>query len=90
MSWRRQLSKLSAMFRRGKPADDLAEEIRSHLAMEEEENLESGMAPGEPHYAALQHARNDPELVRSLEEQIRRVSSEPLGQVPELRNPFME
>lgn len=39
---------------------------------------------------ALQHAPNDPELVRSIEEQIRRVSSEPLGQVPELRDPFME
>lgn len=39
---------------------------------------------------ALQHAPNNPELVRSIEEQIRRVSSEPLGQVPELRDPFME
>jgi tetratricopeptide (TPR) repeat protein len=39
---------------------------------------------------ALHHAPNDPELVRSLEEQIRRVSSEPLGQVPELRDPFLE
>src|SRR5215813_7383994 len=39
---------------------------------------------------ALQHAPNDPELVRSIVEQIRRVSSEPLGQVPELRDPFME
>jgi Dolichyl-phosphate-mannose-protein mannosyltransferase len=40
--------------------------------------------------AALQHAPNDPELRRSIEEQIRGVSSEPLGQVPELRNPFLE
>ena len=39
---------------------------------------------------ALQHAPNDPELVRSIKEQIRRVSSEPLGRVPELRDPFME
>ncbi|HEY6945470.1 MAG TPA: hypothetical protein VI431_10055 [Candidatus Acidoferrum sp.] len=39
---------------------------------------------------ALQHAPNDPELVRSIKEQIRRVSSESLGQVPELRDPFME
>jgi hypothetical protein len=39
---------------------------------------------------ALQHAPNDPELRRSIEEQIKRVSSEPLGQVPELRNPFLE
>jgi len=39
---------------------------------------------------ALQHAPNDPALVRSIEEQIRRVSSEAVGQVPELRDPFME
>lgn len=39
---------------------------------------------------ALQHAPKDPELVRLIEEQIRKVSSEPLGQVPELRDPFME
>src|SRR5215469_8792090 len=39
---------------------------------------------------ALQHAPNDPGLVRSIEEQIRRVSSQPVGQVPELRDPFME
>ena len=39
---------------------------------------------------ALQHSPNDPELRRSMEEQIRRVSSEPLNQVPELRNPFLE
>jgi len=39
---------------------------------------------------ALQHAPNDPELRRSIEEQIKRVSSEALGQVPELRDPFLE
>ena len=39
---------------------------------------------------ALQHAPNDRELRRSIEEQIKRASSEPLGQVPELRDPFME
>jgi tetratricopeptide (TPR) repeat protein len=39
---------------------------------------------------ALQHAPNDPELRRSIEGQIKRVSSDPLGQVPDLRNPFME
>jgi hypothetical protein len=38
----------------------------------------------------LQHAPNDPELRRSIEEQIKRVSSEALGQVPELRDPFLE
>jgi tetratricopeptide (TPR) repeat protein len=39
---------------------------------------------------ALQHSPNDPVLRRSIEEQIRRVSSEPLNQVPELRDPFLE
>lgn len=39
---------------------------------------------------ALQHAHNDPKLRRSIEEQIKKLSSEPLDQVPELRNPFLE
>ena len=38
--------------------DDLAEEIRSHLEMEEQENLESGMPPDEAHYAALRRFGN--------------------------------
>lgn len=39
---------------------------------------------------ALEHLPNDPALRRSIEEQIRRVSSEPLNRVPELRDPFLE
>jgi hypothetical protein len=39
---------------------------------------------------ALEHSPNDPALRHSIEEQIRRVSSEPLNQVPELRDPFLE
>jgi predicted permease len=58
MSWRRGLSKLGALFRRPKPVDDLEEEIRAHLAMEEQENLESGMPPEEAHYAALRRFGN--------------------------------
>jgi len=58
MSWRRQLAKLEALFRRRKPVDDLAEEIHLHLAMEEQENLESGMPPEEAHYAALRRLGN--------------------------------
>ena len=58
MSWRRELAKFSALFRRSKPVDDLAEEIRSHLEMEEQENLESGMPPDEAHYAALRRFGN--------------------------------
>jgi predicted permease len=58
MSLRREFSKLGALFRRRKPGDDLAEEIRSHLEMEEQENLESGMPPDEAHYAALRRFGN--------------------------------
>jgi predicted permease len=58
MSLRRELAKLGALFRRSKPADDLAAEIRSHLEMEEQENLESGMPPEEAHYAALRRFGN--------------------------------
>ena len=39
---------------------------------------------------ALQRVRDDSELQRSIMDQIRRVSSEPLDQVPELRDPFLE
>ncbi len=58
MGWRREVSKLGALIRRRKPVDDLAEEIRSHLAMEERENRESGMSPEEAHYAALRKFGN--------------------------------
>src|SRR5208283_504480 len=58
MTWRREVAKLGALFRRSKPVDDLAEEIRAHLAMEEQENLESGMAREEAHYAALRRFGN--------------------------------
>ena len=58
MSWRREIAKLGALFRRRKPVDDLEEEIRSHLEMEERENLESGMPPEEAHYAALRRFGN--------------------------------
>ena len=40
--------------------------------------------------SALQRVRGNSELQRSIEEQIKRVSAEPLGQVPELRDPFLE
>jgi predicted permease len=58
MSLRRGFSKLVALFRRRKPVNDLAEEIRAHLEMEEHENLESGMPPEEAHYAALRRFGN--------------------------------
>ncbi len=58
MSWRRELAKFGALFRRPKPVDDLEEEIRSHLRMEEQENLASGMLPDEAHYTALRRFGN--------------------------------
>ena len=39
---------------------------------------------------ALQHVRDNSELQHEIEEQINRVSSQPLNQVPEMRDPFME
>jgi predicted permease len=58
MSWRRRLAKFGAQFCRSKPVDDLEEEILSHLRMEEQENLESGMPPEEAHYAAMRRFGN--------------------------------
>ena len=58
MSWRRQLAKIGALFRRPKPVADLEEEIRSHLQMEEQDNLEAGMSPDEAHYATLRRFGN--------------------------------
>ena len=53
------------MFARHKPADDLKDEIRCHLRIEEQENLEAGMSPEEAHYAALQRFGN---VATALEE----------------------
>ncbi len=58
MSWHRQLAKFSALFRQPKPGVDLAEEMRAHLLMEEQENVEAGMTPEEAHYAALRSFGN--------------------------------
>ncbi|HEY6293657.1 MAG TPA: ABC transporter permease [Terriglobia bacterium] len=58
MSWRCELAKLGTLFRRPKPVNDLEEEIRSHLRLEEQENLETGMPPDEAHYAALRRFGN--------------------------------
>src|SRR5262252_8820603 len=58
MRWRRNLAKLAALFRRPQTMNDLEEEIRTHLQMEEQENLESGMSPEEARYAALHRFGN--------------------------------
>jgi predicted permease len=67
MSFRQQISKFGALFRRRKPADDLEEEMCAHLEMEEQENLEAGMPPEEAHYAALRRFGN----VASVQERSR-------------------
>ena len=60
MRLRREVSKLGAWFRRRKPVDDLEEEIRAHLEMEQRENLDAGMPPEEARYAALRRFGNVP------------------------------
>ena len=39
---------------------------------------------------ALRRVPGNPEISRTIEEQIRRISSEPLDRIPELRDPFLE
>ena len=58
MSWQRYLAKIGALIRGSNPSDDLEEEIRVHLEMEEQENRERGMTPEEAHYAALRKIGN--------------------------------
>ncbi len=58
MTWKRQFARFRALFARQKPSDDLGEEFRAHLAMEEQDNLEAGMSPDEAHYAALRRFGN--------------------------------
>lgn len=58
MTWKRQFARFRALFARQKPADDLNDEIRAHLRIEELENLESGMSSDEARYAALRRFGN--------------------------------
>ncbi len=58
MSWKQQFARLRALIARRKPAADLDDEIRSHLLIEEQENLEAGMSPEEAHYASLRRFGN--------------------------------
>ena len=80
MSWRRSFSKLGVLFRRRKPADDIEEEVRAHLEMEERENLEAGMSPEEAHYAALRRFGNVPLAQERSREMWTWTSLETLGQ----------
>ena len=58
MSWRTQLVKLRQVFRRRVRDGELAEEIKTHLAMEEQENREVGMPPDEARHAAMRRFGN--------------------------------
>jgi predicted permease len=58
MSWKRQIAKLHGFFGRRRRAADLDDELRTHLAMEEQENLEAGMSAEGAHYAALRRFGN--------------------------------
>jgi putative ABC transport system permease protein len=49
---------LQSIFRREEPTSDLEEEIRSHIRMEEEENVEAGMPPEQAKYAARRRFGN--------------------------------
>jgi putative ABC transport system permease protein len=57
MSWRRHLARLRHLFDRETP-NDLGNEIREHLQMEEQENLDAGMSPEEARHAALRRFGN--------------------------------
>jgi putative ABC transport system permease protein len=58
MGWRRQIAKFRGLFGRGRRGRELREEFCAHLAMEEQENLESGMSLEEAHYTALRRFGN--------------------------------
>ncbi len=59
MTWKRQFARIRGVFSgRRRRASELRSEIRAHIAMEEEENVEAGMPPEEAHYAALRRFGN--------------------------------
>ncbi len=53
MSWKQQLARIHGLFGRTRQEEELAEEIRLHLEMEEQENRKAGMPAEEARYAAL-------------------------------------
>src|SRR5258708_22176441 len=46
------------MSRRKRMLEDLDQDVREHIAMETQDNLERGMSPDEAHYAALRKFGN--------------------------------
>jgi predicted permease len=53
MRWRQELRYILSRLNRGRAEAELDEEIRAHLELETEQNIESGMSPEEARYAAL-------------------------------------
>src|SRR3989442_7850818 len=54
MNWWRKLQvRLHALFQKRKLDDEMDEEMRSHIEMQTQENIEAGMNPEEARYAAL-------------------------------------
>ena len=58
MNWRRHIARFGALFRGRKLAEEIDEEVRIHLDMEERENRERGMPAEEARYAALRRFGN--------------------------------
>jgi putative ABC transport system permease protein len=53
VGWRQELRYIFDRLDRGRAEAELDEEIRTHLELETEQNIESGMSPEEARYAAL-------------------------------------
>ncbi len=54
MSWLRKIqNRFRALFQKEKLEGQMDDEMRSHIEMQTQENIEAGMNPGEAHYAAL-------------------------------------
>src|SRR5437660_7116318 len=51
--WRKFQVRLRALFQKRKLDDEMDEEMRSHIEMQTQENIEAGMKPEEARYAAL-------------------------------------
>ena len=58
MSWKQQFAKLRGLVGRKQHDEELDEEIRAHLELEEQENRAAGMSPEEAHYAAVRKFGN--------------------------------
>src|SRR6266540_1907597 len=56
MNWFQKLRlRVRALFQKGKLDARMDDEMRSHIEMQTQENIEAGMKPEEARYAALRH-----------------------------------